>query len=67
VATLAIAAPSSAYARPIDHRCDTLIIHHKLYQSVMLNPYAGIDESLVAARNDNALIARARGMGCEGI
>jgi hypothetical protein len=64
---LAVSTPSSAYARPISHRCDQMVWVHNYWQSVMLDRYSSLHDSLIAARNDNALIARARAAGCSGI
>ena len=64
---LGVATPPSAHAMPVDHRCDTLMWVHNYWQSVILDPYSTWQEALVAARNDNELIANARDSGCEGI
>jgi hypothetical protein len=66
-AALGAAPPPSAFAMPIDHRCETLMMAHEYYQSVILDPYSTWQEALVAARNDNELIANARASGCDGI
>jgi len=61
------AAAPSAYAMPIDHKCDGLIPRHNAYQRIILNPNSSWQAALSAARSDNALIDYARARGCAGI